>query len=66
MVTPEPSRIAKQSQFDLEPDQTREHHDLWPSAVKKMHDVIHKIKAAILKYGKILNADVTGQKEYED
>jgi len=35
----------------LEPDKTREHHDLGPSAVKKEHDVIDKIKAAILKHG---------------
>ena len=53
LVTPELSRIAKQfkSQFDLEPDQIREHHDLGPSSVKKVHDVIEKIKAAILKHG---------------
>ena len=36
LVTPELSRVAKEfkSQFDLEPDKTREHHDLGPSAVK--------------------------------
>ena len=51
MVTSEFSRVAKQSksQFDLEPDKTREHHDLGP--VKKVHDVIDRIKAAILKHG---------------
>ena len=93
LVTPELSRAAKEfkSQFDLERDKTREHHDLEPSAVKKEHDVIDKIKAAILKHENpfavevdklhnvithayipdeyvptILNADVTGQKAYED
>ena len=58
LVTPELSRVAKEfkSQFDLEPDKTREHPDLGPSAVKKEHDVINKIKAAILKYGNPLLA----------
>jgi len=93
MVTPELSRVTKEfkNQFHLETDKTREHHDLGPSAVKKEHHVIDKIKAAILKHGnpfavegdklhnvithayipdeyvqRILNADVTGQKLYED
>lgn len=93
MVIPELSRVAKDfySQFDLEHDITREHHDLGPSAVKKQHHVIDKIKEAILKHGnpfaavgaklenmithayipdeyvqRILNADETGQKLYED
>ena len=39
------------SQFDLEPDKTREHHDLGPSGAKKEHDIIDKIKTAILKHG---------------
>ena len=30
------------SQFDLEPDKTREHHDLGSSAVKKEYDVVDK------------------------
>ena len=53
LVTPELSRIAKKFkiQFDLEPDKTREHHDLGPCVVKKDHDIIDKIKAAILKHG---------------
>jgi len=44
LVIPQLSRVAKEfkSQFDLEPDKTREHHDIGPSAVKKEHDVIHK------------------------
>ena len=52
LVTPELSRIAKKFkiQFDLEPDKTREHHDLGPCVVKKDHDIIDKIKAAILKH----------------
>jgi len=93
LATPELSRIAKEfkSQFDLDNDKTREHHDLRPSAVKKEHDAIDRIKSAILKHGNpfaaegeklhnvithayipdeyvptILNADVTGQKLYED
>ncbi len=93
LVTRELSRVAKEfkTQFYLEPDKAREHHHLGPSAVKKEHDVIDKIKAAILKHGSpfsaegdklhnvithayipdeyvptILNADVTGQKLYED
>ena len=53
MVTPELSCIAKEfkSQFDFEPDKTREHHDLGRISVKKEHDVIDKIKAVILKHG---------------
>jgi len=43
--------VLQKSQFDLEPDKTREHRDIRPSAVKKEHDVMHKIKAAILKHG---------------
>jgi len=35
----------------LQSDKTGEHHDLGPSAVKKEHDVIDKIKAEILKHG---------------
>lgn len=52
-VIPELYCIAKEfkSQFNLEPDKIREHHDLGPCAVKKEHDVINKIKAAILKHG---------------
>jgi len=51
-VIPELSRVAKEfkSQFDLEPDNIREHHDLGPSAVKE-YDIVDKIKAAILKHG---------------
>ena len=47
------SRVAQEfkSQFNLQSDKTREHHDLGPSAVKKEHDVIDKIKAEILKHG---------------
>ena len=39
MVTPELSHVAEEfnSQFDLEPDKTRVHHDLGPSAVKTEH-----------------------------
>lgn len=93
MATPELSRIAKEfkSQFDLEHEKTKEHHDLGKTAVKKEHDVIDRIKAAILKHGNpfavegdklynvithayipdeyvptILNADVTGQKLYDE
>ena len=47
------SRVAQEfkSQFNLQSDKTGEHHDLGPSAVKKEHDVIDKVKAAILKHG---------------
>ena len=53
MVMPELSHNTKEfkSQFDMEPDKIREHHDLGPSAVKNEHNVIDKIKAAILKHG---------------
>ena len=53
MVTPELSCVVKEfkSQFHLGHDKIREHHDLGQSAVKKQHDVIDKIKAAILKHG---------------
>ncbi len=93
MVAPELSRLSKEfkSQFDMEADRITEHHELGPSAVKRAHDTIDKIKAAILSHGnpfttegdnlhnvitqayisdeyvqQILNADVTGQKLYED
>ncbi|KAK1879681.1 Acetyl-coenzyme A carboxylase carboxyl transferase subunit beta, partial [Dissostichus eleginoides] len=93
IVTPELSRLSKEfkSQFDMEADRTTEHHELGPSAVKRAHATIDKIKAAILSHGnpfttegdklynvitlayipdeyvpQILNADVTGQKLYED
>jgi len=35
----------------LEPNKSREHHDLGPSAISKEHYAIDKIKAAILKHG---------------
>ncbi|KAK5923956.1 hypothetical protein CgunFtcFv8_000881 [Champsocephalus gunnari] len=93
MVTPELLRLSKEfkSQFDMEADRSTEHHELGPSAVKRAHGTIDKIKAAILSHGnpfttegdklynvitlayipdeyvpQILNADVTGQKLYED
>ena len=68
-----------------------EHHELGPSAVKRAHRAVDKIKTAILSHGnpftaegnklyniithayipdeyvpQILNADITGQKLYED
>lgn len=51
MVTPELSRMTKEfkSQFDMEADRITEHHKLGPSAVKRAHDTIDKIKAAILE-----------------
>ena len=66
LVTSELSRVAKEfkSQFDLEPDKSREHHDRGPSAVKKEHDVIDKIKAAILKHGNPFAAE--GDKLHND
>jgi len=53
VVTPELSRVVKEftSQFNLGADRSREHHDLGPSAVKKQHHVIDKIKEAMLKHG---------------
>ncbi|CAK6975647.1 hypothetical protein KUCAC02_002633%2C partial [Scomber scombrus] len=53
MVKPELSRLAKEfkSQFDMEADRITEHHELGPSAVKREHDTIDKIKAAILSHG---------------
>ena len=53
MATPELSRLSKEfnSQFDMEADSTTEHHELGPSAVKRAHRTIDKIKAAILSHG---------------
>ncbi|KAJ4946949.1 hypothetical protein JOQ06_008992, partial [Pogonophryne albipinna] len=39
------------NQFDMEADRTTEHHELGPSAVKRAHGTIDKIKAAILSHG---------------
>ena len=93
MATPELSRLSKKfkSQMNMDTDRSTEHHDLGPSAVKRAHRAVDKIKAAILSHGnpftaegdklyniithayipdefvpQILNADVTGQKLYED
>ena len=34
----------------MEPDKSREHYDLGPSAVKKQHVVVDKIMEALLKH----------------
>ncbi|KAI4814914.1 hypothetical protein KUCAC02_005090 [Chaenocephalus aceratus] len=39
------------SPFDMEADRSTEHHELGPSAVKRAHGTIDKIKAAILSHG---------------
>ena len=53
MVTPELTRLSKEfkSQFDMETDGTTEHHELGPSAIKRAHHAINKIKAAIVSHG---------------
>ena len=53
MATPEMSCMSRQFkiQFDLENNKVTEHHDLGPSKIKREHDTIDKIKAAILNHG---------------
>ena len=53
MAAPELSCLSKEfkSQFNAEVGKATEHHDLGPSAVKREHDAIDKIKAAILSHG---------------
>jgi hypothetical protein len=53
MAAPELSCLSSEfkSQFDVEAGKVTEHHDLGPSAVKREHDAIDKIKAAILSHG---------------
>ena len=93
MATPELSCLSRnfKSQLNMVTDRSAEHHELGPSAVKRAHHAVDKIKAAILSHGnpftaegnklyniithayipdeyvpQILNADITGQKLYED
>ena len=53
MAAPEPSCLSKEfkSQFDVGAGKVSEHHDLGPSTIKREHDAINKIKAAILSHG---------------
>lgn len=53
MAAPELSRLSSQfkGQFDLNTDKPTEHHDLKPSAVRREHEAVSKIKAAILSHG---------------
>lgn len=53
MAAPELSRLSSQfkGQFDLNTDKPTEHHDLKPSSVRREHEAVSKIKAAILSHG---------------
>ena len=53
LATPEMSRLSGEfkEQFDVAIDKPQEHHHLQPSAVKKEHENVDRIKAAILSHG---------------
>ena len=52
MAAPEPSCLVKEfkGQFSIEAKKPTYHHDLSPSAVRREHDTVCKIKAAILSH----------------
>ena len=52
MATPELSCLSKnfKSQLNMDTDRSAEHHDLGPSAVKRAHRAVDKIKAAVLSH----------------
>lgn len=53
LATPEMARLTAQfkEQFDLRAEKPQVHHDVHPSAVKKEHDAVDKMKGAILSHG---------------
>ena len=53
MLTPALSHLSNKfkSQFEMQAERITEHHELEPSAVKRAHSTINKIKAAILSHG---------------
>ena len=53
MASPESSCRSEEfkSQFNVGAGKVSEHYDLGPSTVKREHDTINKIKAAILSHG---------------
>jgi len=53
MATPELSCLSKnfKSQLNMDTDRSAEHHALGPSAVKRAHRAVDKIKAAIPSHG---------------
>ncbi|XP_014676761.1 PREDICTED: uncharacterized protein LOC106816650 [Priapulus caudatus] len=53
LATPEMSRLSAEfnGQFNLAVNKPQEHHHVQPSAVRKAHDNVDRIKAAILSHG---------------
>ena len=53
LATPDMSRISAEfkGQFNLAVDKPQEHHHVQPSAVRKEHGNVDRIKAAILSHG---------------
>lgn len=59
LATPEMSCLSTKfkGQFGVTAHKPQEHHDVQPSAVKKEHNAVNKIKAAILSHGNPLEAE---------
>ena len=55
MAAPELSCLSKEfkREVDVGAGKVTEHHDLGPSTIKREHDAIDKIKAAILRHGNL-------------
>jgi len=53
LVTSEMSRLSTEfkGQYGVTVHKAQEHHVVQPSVVKKVHDDVNKIKAAILNHG---------------
>ncbi len=59
LATPEMSRLSTEfkGQFGITVHKPQEHHEVQPSVVKKEHDDVSKIKAAILNHGNPFDAE---------
>lgn len=59
LATPEMSRLSTEfkGQFGVTAHKSQEHHEVQPSAIKKEHHTVNKIKAAILSHGNPFDAE---------
>ena len=59
LATPEMSHLSIEfkGQFGVITHKSQEHHDVQPSVVKKEHDAVNKIKAAIMNHGNLFDAE---------
>ena len=59
LAAPELSRLSCefQEQFGLKESEISEHHDLSPSVIKREHNAIDRIKAALLSHGNPFEVD---------